>query len=151
MTHFIETQRLFIDVPTLEDVDQWQTVHSDPAVMKYLGGVCDRDTTLQWLENDIAHYNKKHGFCLGSVFEKEKNMFIGLAGLVYLNYDDNQSDIEIGYQLKKSCWNQGYASELVQVLIKWGFAHLNVNRLVAVTRVDGYLMPRKNGEHLSYV
>jgi ribosomal-protein-alanine N-acetyltransferase len=135
MTHFIETQRLFIEVPTLLDIDNWQAVHSDQEVMKYLGGARDRKTTLQWLKHDISHY-KKHGFCLGSVFEKKNKMFIGIAGLVYLNYDDSQQDIEIGYQLKKNCWNKGYASEIVQALICWGFSHLSVTRLVAVTRPE---------------
>ncbi|STX55468.1 GNAT family acetyltransferase [Legionella beliardensis] len=141
MTHFIETERLYIHAPTLSDIDNWQTLHSDQETMKYLGGTRDRGTTLQWLKNDIAHY-KKHGFCLGSVFERESKMFIGIAGLVYLNYDDNQQDIEIGYQLKKSCWDKGYASELVQSLIKWGFFHLKVNRLVAVTRPDNHKSQR---------
>lgn len=135
MTHFIETHRLFIDVPTLADIDNWQTIHLDDEAMRYLGGVRNRDTTRQWLEQDIAHY-KKHGFCLGSVFEKESKAFIGRAGLVYLNYDDNQQDIEVGYELKRNFWNKGYASELVQALINWGFAHLNVDRLVAITRPE---------------
>jgi ribosomal-protein-alanine N-acetyltransferase len=133
MTHFIETERLYIDVPTLLDINNWQDVHSDQETMKFLGGARDRDTTLEWLQNDISHF-KKHGFCLGSVFEKETKLFIGIAGLVYLNYDDNQQDIEIGYQLKKNFWNKGYASELAQAIIKWGFLYLKVNRLVAVTR-----------------
>lgn len=135
MTHFIETKRLFINSPTLVDVDNWQTVHSDQETMKYLDGARDRKTTLQWLKHDVLHY-KKHGFCLGSVFEKENKIFIGRAGLVYLNYDDSQDDIEVGYELKKDCWNKGYASEIVQTLINWGFSHLNVTRLVAVTRLE---------------
>ncbi len=135
MTHFIETQRLYIDIPILTDIDNWQTIHSDQEAMKYLGGTRDRDTTLQWLKHDISHY-KKHGFCLGSVFEKENKTFIGRAGLVYLNYDDNQQDIEIGYELKKNCWNKEYASELAKALLDWGFSHLKVTRLVAVTRPE---------------
>ena len=63
-------------------------------------------------------------------------MFIGRAGFVYLNYDDTQPDIEIGYELKKEYWHQGYATELVLALINWGFDHLDVTRLVAVTRPD---------------
>lgn len=135
MTHFIETRRLFINVPILSDIENWQTIHSDAEAMKYLGGVRDRDTTRQWLEQDIVHY-KKHGFCLGSAFEKDSKIFIGRAGLVYLNYADNQQDIEVGYELKRDYWNKGYASELVHALIHWGFSHLNVNRLVAVTRPE---------------
>ena len=135
MIHFIETERCLINIPSLNDVDYWQGLHSNADVMQFLGGVRDRQTTLAWLNEDIIHY-KKHGFCLGSVFDKKNNAFIGRAGLVYLNYDDTQEEIEIGYELGKKYWNQGYASELVHALIEWGFTHLNVQRLVAVTRPE---------------
>jgi ribosomal-protein-alanine N-acetyltransferase len=135
MTHWIETQRLYINVPTIVDMKHWHSLHSDPEVMQYLGGSRTRDISQAWLETDIAHYGK-HGFCLGSVFEKSSGNFVGRAGLVYLNYDDSQPEIEIGYELSDSYWGRGYGSELVAALICWGFKHLDVAKLVAVTRPE---------------
>jgi ribosomal-protein-alanine N-acetyltransferase len=135
MTHWIETHRLYIDVPTIVDIKHWHSLHSDPDVMQYLGGPRTWDISQAWLETDIAHY-RKQGFCLGSVFEKGSGNFVGRAGLVYLNYDDSQLDVEIGYELSKRCWDRGYGSELVTALIYWGFNHLGVNKLVAVTRPE---------------
>ncbi len=149
MTHFIETERCIINIPTLNDVNNYQILHSDSDVMLFLGGKRDRDTTLEWIKQDIVHYNK-HGFCLGLVFDKKSNTFIGRAGLVYLNYDDTQRDIEIGYEIKKDCWNQGYATELVLALTHWGFDHLDVTRLVAVTHPENLKSQRvldKAGMH----
>ena len=131
----IETKRLLIKAPTLLDVENWYALHADPEVMQFLGGARDKETNLNWLEQDILHC-KKHGFCLGSVFEKTSGEFIGRAGLVYLNYNDSQSDIEIGYELHKIYWNKGYGIELVTKLIDWGFSHLNVTKLVSVTRPE---------------
>ncbi|KTC84239.1 MULTISPECIES: GNAT family N-acetyltransferase [Legionella] len=135
MSLLIETKRLLIKIPILDDLDNWNSLHSDPEVMRFMGGSKTRTTVQEWLESDILHY-KKHGFCMGSVFDKNNKKFMGRAGLVYLDHDDTQPDIEIGYVLHKEQWNKGYGLELVLALIGWGFSQLNVNRLVAVTRPE---------------
>jgi ribosomal-protein-alanine N-acetyltransferase len=135
MPILFETQRLLIKVPILNDIENWYSLHSDPEVMEFMGGTRTKSTVQEWLEDDISHYTK-HDFCMGSVFEKSDNEFIGRAGLVYLEHDDTQPDIEIGYVLHKNHWNKGYATELVLAAIAWGFTHLNVNKLVAVTRSE---------------
>jgi ribosomal-protein-alanine N-acetyltransferase len=135
MSHFIETTRLYVDAPTLSDADNWCDLHRDVEIMRHIGGARDRQTSLQWLKDDISHF-EKHGFCLASVFEKSTENFIGRAGIVYFDYDDTQTEIEIGYELKKEYWNKGYATELVLGIIKWGFTHLNLSRLVAVCRPE---------------
>lgn len=131
----LETKRLFIKVPTLADINDWHSLHSDSEVMQYIDGARSKRTIQKWLEQDIAHQNK-HDFCVGSVFRKDNHQFIGRAGAVYLNYDDSQPDIEIGYILHKADWGNGYATELVKALIEWGFANLNVTKLVAVTHPE---------------
>jgi RimJ/RimL family protein N-acetyltransferase len=77
-------------------------------------------------------------------------LFIGRAGLLYFAYDENQSDIEIGYRLHKDFWGKGYGTELVKALINWGFEHLSVNKLVAVINPDNIRSRRvleKSGMH----
>ncbi|HAT8179845.1 TPA: GNAT family N-acetyltransferase [Legionella pneumophila] len=135
MTTLLETLRLVIKAPTLNDISHWYLLHSDPDVMQYMGGTRDKYVIQEWLDYDILHY-KKHGFAMGSVYEKNNNKFIGVAGLVYLDHDDTQPDVEIGYVLHKKYWRQGYGTEIVDALINWGFTHLKVNKLVAVTRSE---------------
>jgi len=135
MTIFIETERTVIKVPVLNDVTYWSSLHSDHDVMEYMGGIKTKEVVQAWLEADIQHF-KKHGFGMGSVFERNSNEFIGKAGLVYLDHDDHQPDIEIGYVLHKHFWSKGYGTELVHALVNWGFNHLSVNKLVAVTRPE---------------
>ena len=131
----LQTERLFINSPALEDIDDWHALHSDPDVMQYIDGARQRRTIRQWLKQDIAHQNK-YGFSMGSVFRKESHQFIGRAGIFYRNYEDNQPDIEIGYVLHKTYWGQGYATELVQNIIKWGFVNLNFTKLMAITHPE---------------
>ncbi len=131
----LKTNRLFIKPPNETDLSNWFDLHADPDVMYYVSGSCQPDTIKRWMQADISHY-QKHGFCLGSVFEKTNNEFVGRAGIVFLNYDDAQPELEIGYILSKKHWNKGYGTELVKGLIEWGFNYLNVSKLVAVTHPE---------------
>lgn len=130
---FLETKRLIIKPSELGDLDNLCALQADHDVMEYIGkGVRSSLEVNKWLEKSISHH-KKHGFSFGSVFEKESGIFVGQAGIMYLNYDDAQPDIEIGYRLYKKFWSNGYATELAKALIQWGFKNLSVNTLVAVT------------------
>jgi ribosomal-protein-alanine N-acetyltransferase len=132
----IETKRLIIKLPQLADLDDLYALQSDPDVMRYVGtGVRTREVVQEGLLSNIQH-QEKHGFSLGAVYLKETGEFIGRAGLIYLAFDDTQPDIEIGYMLHKNCWNNGYATELAQACIQWGFENLKVNKLVAVIQPE---------------
>ncbi|MDQ8039107.1 MAG: GNAT family N-acetyltransferase [Rickettsiella sp.] len=132
MTIFLETERLLLKPTVLTDFDDLLALRSDPDVMKYLGNVQTKEEVKLFLEKTIL-YQAKHriGFC--SVFEKESHIFIGQAGLFHFHYDDKQPNIEIAYRLHKQFWGKGYATELVKALIVWGFEHLAIKKLVAVT------------------
>lgn len=133
---FLETKRLIINTPALTDGSYLYALQSDQQVMKYIGkGVRTKEEVSVGLNKAIAH-QKKHGFSLGCVFEKESGTFVGRAGLIYLAYDDTQPNIEVGYALTKAAWNKGYATELAKALIDWGFQHLSVNKIVGVIKPD---------------
>ncbi|WP_133136738.1 GNAT family N-acetyltransferase [Legionella rowbothamii] len=132
MSLFLETKNLIINTPELSDFNYLYALQSDADVMKYIGqGVRTETEVMTGLEKAIVHY-QKHNFSLGCVFEKESGAFVGRAGLIYLAYDDDQADIEIGYALTKNAWNKGYGTELARALIHWGFQHLTIERLVGV-------------------
>jgi [ribosomal protein S5]-alanine N-acetyltransferase len=137
MSIFLETERLIIKTPSLEYLHEAFLLDSDPNVMYFMGGPRTLESTREWLEKNIRH-QERNGFGFGLVFEKETSQFIGRAGLLYLAYDENQTDIEIGYRLHEVFWGKGYATELVKALIKWGFENLSVNKLVAVIKPDNH-------------
>ncbi len=134
MSIFLETKRLIIKTPELSDFDNLYILQSDPDVMRYIGhGVRTKELVAESLQKSIDH-QQKHGFSLGNVYDKETGTFVGRAGLIYLAFDDTQTEIEVGYALLAPYWNKGYATELSRDLIKWGFQHLSVDHLVGVIR-----------------
>lgn len=132
MPVFIETQRLIIKTPQLEDYDNLYRLQTDPEVMRYLGNSVRTKVQIKTGLKMALNHQEKHGFSLGAVYEKESNVYVGRAGLIHLAYDDTQPDIEVGYALHKVFWNQGYATELAMAIIDWGFKHLDVTKLVGV-------------------
>lgn len=132
MSVFLETKNLIIKTPQIEDFNNLYALQTDADVMKYIAqGVRTQTEIMSGLEKALAH-QKKHGFSLGCVFEKEHGLFIGRAGLIYLAYDDNQPEIEVAYALIKTAWGKGYGAELAKALINWGFQHLTVSKLVGI-------------------
>ncbi|HAU0262644.1 TPA: GNAT family N-acetyltransferase [Legionella pneumophila] len=134
MSIFLETERLFLRAPELSDLDTLVTLRSDFEIMKYTGegGAQTKEQVRDYL-NFALSYQKKHGLGFYLVFEKESGHFVGEAGLFHLLFDDTQPEIEINYHLHKKFWGKGYATELTKALVRWGFQHLLINKLVAAT------------------
>jgi RimJ/RimL family protein N-acetyltransferase len=133
---FLETARLKVLVPKINDLDEQFLLQSDPRVMKFIGsGVRTREEVKVSLEKAVVHY-EKFGFSLGSVFEKATKKFVGRAGLINLGFDEKANEIEVAYALLPEYWGQGYATELAFGLLQWGFENLSVPKLVAVTNKE---------------
>lgn len=130
MTIFLETKRLILKSPTLSDLNDWCAVHAESDVVPY-----SKEVVEKWLHQHIAEF-KQYGFSMGSVFLKNSNEFVGRAGLFYSPDIIDPGSVEMGYVLHKKHWNQGYATELAHALLDWGFNHLKLEKIVALTRVD---------------
>lgn len=136
MNTFLTTQRLIVQEPTRNDFDNMYQLQSNSEVMSFIGnGVRNKNEVQLGLEKAIHHYNKNQ-FSLGSVYIKDSLEFIGRAGLIYLNYDDKQSDIEMAYALLPKYWGKGFATELTKSLIQYAFQELSIQKLLAVVHPE---------------
>jgi ribosomal-protein-alanine N-acetyltransferase len=134
--NLLETMRLIIKPSSLANIDNVYTLFFDSDVMHYIGhGIKTRDETQENLTRMIVQ-QEKYGFSFGDVYEKKSGYFVGRAGLMFSDKNDDQSDIEVGYALHKQFWQQGYATELTKALIAWAFAHLAINKLIAVVHPE---------------
>jgi [ribosomal protein S5]-alanine N-acetyltransferase len=81
-------------------------------VLKYVSGILHKDPLLYW-----------------AVILKENNRLIGDCGLCELNQDAQRA--ELSYAISPDVWNQGYATEVVDCVIRYGFEQNNLNRIEA--------------------
>ncbi|MGE3268108.1 MAG: GNAT family N-acetyltransferase [Chloroflexota bacterium] len=68
--------------------------------------------------------------------QADEHRVIGLCSLHGLNRQHRRA--AIGYDLAREHWGQGIAFEAVRAVVAFGFEHLRLNRIEAVTVEDNY-------------
>jgi ribosomal-protein-alanine N-acetyltransferase len=63
-----------------------------------------------------------------AIINKENDAFMGSIGM---NINQKHNRAELGYWLGKRYWNQGYVTEGVKRIIKYGFEELKLNKIHA--------------------
>lgn len=133
----LETARLRLRPFTLNDIDALVDLDSDPEVMRYLNGGIPTSRTVveqEILPRFLRSYEHGNGFGVFAAIETATGAFLGWFG--FQPHDADNSEIELGYRLKRAAWGKGYATEGARTLIRRGFAELGVRRVVATTYQD---------------
>lgn len=129
--YVIETERTYLRLPTIDDLDALAVVFGNPQVMKYLDFDCQpltREQTEKMLISIIEGW-KKNGFGRWTVFSKEDDQLIGLAGL-----RKHEDIAELVYILNEPFWGKGLATELANEVLRAGFANHDFPKIIAMTR-----------------
>ena len=125
----IRTERLTLRALADGDGDALHRVYGDPEAMRYVasGAVFTREQTEASLARQIRH-QQRHGFGMWMVETAERS--IGVAGLVTV--EGNGPDVEVVYELERSAWGRGYATEAARACLEAGFGPLGLRRIVAL-------------------
>jgi RimJ/RimL family protein N-acetyltransferase len=136
-THIIlQTPRLVLRQFTEDDVDNLFDLNSDPAVMRYLTG--GRSTPRDEIRDQIIPfhlgvYGRLDRLGTWAAEAADTGEFLGWFHFRPGRGSDDLTDIELGYRLRRSAWNKGYATEGSRALVSRGFTDLGVGRVSAVT------------------
>jgi RimJ/RimL family protein N-acetyltransferase len=136
MDIYLETERLLLRRFTETDLDNLVELNSDPEVKRYVtSGLTPREENQQGLKWMLEFYTRfpAHGFW--AAIEKSSGDFLGWFEF-RPESDATLDEVELGYRLRKSAWNNGYATEGSRALIRKGFTELGVRRVVAGTDAD---------------
>ncbi|MDH3206024.1 MAG: GNAT family N-acetyltransferase [Gemmatimonadota bacterium] len=115
--------------------DAWQEqrlIDADPRVMETLGGLRDPKETQEYMQQQAAHWTR-HGFGLWSIHDRSTGDFVGRGGLRYVELDDGELSIEVGYALIPSCWGRGLATEVASEAMEIGDRVLGLDRIIGIT------------------
>jgi len=126
----IETERLKMRKLTPDDLAWLIDMRSDPDVYRYLGGWEKQNPDAVTKRFQVyQEYYRTHGFAQCLMELKSTGEPIGCSGLQPL---EDTGDIEVGYNLSKKYWRQGYGEECARGWIKYGFETLGLEKIVAV-------------------
>lgn len=110
-----------------------------PKIIEYAGNKKVAETTLNishpyqeedaifWINSACQGYKNKDQYTFG-IRLKSTHEFIGGIGLK-INLKFNRA--ALGYWIAESFWNNGYASEAVEAILKFGFDNLGINKIYA--------------------
>ena len=138
----IETERLLLRVPRLEDAPAVAGLVSDPVAMEFLGGVHPaaaadlsfvvRRWLKRWDENGCGPF---------SIVRRLDGRWLGRTGI--LVWDERtwthttfasageHAQPELGWALASEYWGNGYATEAARAVREWAYAELRPARLVS--------------------
>lgn len=135
----IISKRLRLEVITHDDIEDIHILHSFPEVDKFnTNGIPkDIEETRKSVEPFILEQTKfpRKNYTFKVIHQADKE-FIGLAGIT-LSLDKFRLG-EIFFKLSPIHWNNGYATEIAEALIKIGFEELNLHRIEAGTNADNF-------------
>ena len=152
MKGVLETERLLLRQFTEADARSLLHMESEPDVLRYVGRkpLADVDAYRNKIQTVfLPYYDKAGGFGAWAIIEKASGEFVGGCSLrpgmdadvaVAMGYGPH--DVEVGYGLRKQSWGRGYATELVQTLVRRAFTELKALSVVACVTVENLALVR---------
>ncbi|SDJ78894.1 GNAT family N-acetyltransferase [Sediminibacillus albus] len=130
MNDNLYTKRLHLKRMTIADSAGLFRIWSDPHVTKFMNidnfqEEKQAEEMIAYLE-ELARTNRAIRF---SIFELQTNELIGSCGYNSLDFENGKT--EIGYDIAKASWGNGYAPEAIAKLVENAFETLGLNRVEA--------------------
>jgi RimJ/RimL family protein N-acetyltransferase len=129
----LRTPQLVIREFTVEDVGNLVDLNSDPEVMRYLGRPAPSEVVRdEIIPFHLSVYRQFDQLGTWAAESADNGEFLG-----WFHFrpgpDRDITNIDLGYRLRRSAWNVGYATEGSRALISMGFTELGVQRVFAHT------------------
>jgi RimJ/RimL family protein N-acetyltransferase len=116
------------------DLDEHAAMIADPEVNRYVGGPTDRASAWRQIAMFIGH-RELRGWTSSVVVERKSGRLVGRAGLWQ---PEGYPGVEVGWILKPSVWNQGYATEIGLAVRDYAFGTLGIPHLLSLIHPDNH-------------
>ena len=130
----LETERLIIRETTVEDVDEFYRIYSDPEMTQFMEGLFDDPEDEKRYQKD---YIKKvyglMGFGVWTLVRKEDRRIIGRAGFSVRNGFDEP---ELGFLVGKEIQRQGYCMEALRAIMEYGRNVLQFDKVQTLVKAE---------------
>ena len=125
----IETERLFLKKIEQEDIDLIFDINNDPECIRFNGW---ESMSLEKCEAEIDKWIYKYleteqvgVFCVRHIESKDK------VGMAYIKEYEEPGEFEIGFRLRSTHWNNGYAKEITRSFLEYAGRNLNAHEVIA--------------------
>lgn len=133
----LKTKRLTLKLISNEDLSDIHKLHLDTSVSEFnvLRAPCDINETVKiitpWIEANASTEIQSYTF---KVVDVKTNEFIGLFGLKLGNPLYKRA--EVWYKYHKEYWGKGFATEVLNEVLRFCFEDLKLHRVEAGCAID---------------
>ena len=138
MKIFAETPRLILRELLPEDEKGMFELDSNPAVHKYLGNKpVENIEQVKEVIRLVRQQYIDYGIGRWAIIEKERNCFIGWAGLKFMTLMNSHVNYhDIGYRLIPKYWGRGFATEAAIASRDYAFNEMNLDVIYGCTHIE---------------
>ena len=114
------------------DIDEMFLINSDKDVMEFFPAFPTKEQTAEFIERMNNQFLDSK-FCYFAVDKLENQEFIGFIGLSKQTYDAKFTPcVDIGWRIKSSEWNKGFATEGAKRCLDYAFNGLGIEKVYSV-------------------
>ncbi len=125
-----ESERLYVQPYTSADAGIFFQLNGNTEIMRYIRRAKTKNESDQFLQENLALYNRNPGLGRFAVFAKKGQHFVGSFSLLSL---DDTDYFHLGYALLKPFHGKGYATELVKASLSYVFKTIKKENILAIT------------------
>lgn len=130
----LTTDRLILREVAPADAADVFVFRSDYEVQKYNGETMKEVAEAVALIDLMAEKYKAQEWICWGITLREENRVVGLCS--FHDISAHQRAVSIGYDLARTHWRQGIATEAVGAIIRFGFTQMNLHRIEVSTCID---------------
>ena len=113
------------------DLEELAKINLDKEVMEFFPSRLTKEGSSQFIFGQQMNYNE-NGFCYFAVEIIKSGEFIGFIGITEQIFEsDFTPAIDIGWRLKTSAWEKGYATEGAKKCLEFAFNEIKLTSIIA--------------------
>lgn len=133
--HKIETQRLVLRLPTLQDAAFIKELYNTPDFLKFVGDkkIKSEQDACEYISRNMLNMRDEKGVCLLVVERKVDASALGVCGLIKREQYDAY---DIGYGFLPQSYGKGYGLESARAVVDYAKHQPDIDELIAITTSD---------------
>ena len=132
--NILETERCLIRETTVDDVEDFFCIYSDPAITEFMEGLYpEKEQEKAYIREYIEKVYTFYEFGVWTVVEKSSGTVIGRAGF---SYREGYDDPELGFTIGVPWQRKGYAEEVCRGILDYGWNVLGFSRVQALVETE---------------
>ena len=134
-SHLFKSERLGFRNWESSDIEPMSEINSDEKVMEFFSRTQTKEQTIEFIDRMQKQFAEKE-YCYFAVDKLEDNVLIGFIGINLQTFESDFTPcIDIGWRLKSSEWNKGYATEGAKRCLEYASKDLGIKKVYSITPV----------------